>query len=135
MTTATALSAETAAAAASTGDSDPLAFLQKLYSALQLLNRKLVTASASGTLAAVHDIGEVLPAAKNLKIEQIPADQLAEARDLVRRIMHLQECNRSICNGGLKIIRSFAESIGQGPSYDESGNMNDALLRDLNLSA
>ena len=114
---------------------EPLEFLRRLYVSLQLLNRKLVTASASGTLEAVHDINEILPNAGAFKIEQIPAHQLAEARDIVRRIMQLQETNRAICNGGLKIIRSFAESIGQNSSYDERGNMKDAVLQDLNISA
>ena len=112
-----------------------MVFLRKLYESLQLLNRKLVTASASGTLEAVQDIGEILPAASTFKIEQISAGEMKEARDLVRRIMQLQESNRSICNGGLKIIRTFAESIGHSSSYDESGSMRDSVLQDLNISA
>ena len=110
-------------------------FLRKLYESLQLLNRKLVTASASGSLETVHDIGETLPEAKTFSIDQIPASEMGEARDLVRRIMQLQESNRSICNGGLKIIRTFAESMGKTSSYDESGAMRDAVLQDLNISA
>lgn len=114
---------------------EPLAFLRRLYESLQVLNRKLVTASASGTLEAVHGIHELLSASTDFKVEQLAPEQLSEARDLVRRIAHLQDLNRSVCNGGLKSIRTFAEAIGKPSSYDECGKIKDALLQDLNISA
>jgi flagellar motor switch protein FliG len=112
-----------------------LAMLEQLYVSLQLLNRKLVTARASGIMQAVVEINDLLPNAASFNIGHLSEEDARKAREIVRRIQVLQELNRSVCNGGLRIISELAGQSLHTTAYNENGKLNEAILEDVNLSA
>jgi len=116
-------------------DDNVLSMLEHLYVALQLLNRKLVTARASGILEAVGEINDLLPRASTFNVGDLSPEDARKAREIVRRIQVLQQLNRSVCNGGLKIISELAGQAMHTSAYNETGKLNEAVLEDVNLSA
>lgn len=112
-----------------------LSLLEQLYVALQLLNRKLVTARASGIMLAVGEINDLLPRTTGLDLTGLSTEDARKAREIARRIQVLQQLNRSVCNGGLRIIRDLAGQAAQPSAYDATGKLNEVVLEDVNLSA
>jgi len=109
--------------------------LEQLYVALQLLNRKLVTARASGIMEAVGEINELLPCMAAFNVNGLSPEDLKKAGEIVRRIQALQQINRSVCNGGLRIISELSGQAMFTSAYNETGKLNQAVLEDVNLSA
>jgi len=109
--------------------------LEKLYAAVQGLNRALATASASGTLQAVQVINDALPGTRDFNPASLTPDEAKQARALADRIRVLQTMNRALCDGGIRTVQWFMGTVGTPNSYDDRGKRTLAALTDLNVSA
>jgi hypothetical protein len=108
-----------------------LEYLDRLYLALQKLNRSLLVANSTEIFKAVEEVSSAMAADSTGE----PEADTAKRYQLVERIVHLQRTNQSLCANGLKMIHRLANLVGVSGGYNGAGQLQEAALPDLNVSA
>jgi hypothetical protein len=118
-------------------DTYALGVLGGLYESLQALNAALCAGDGSTVFAVVERLNGFALEAEALTVEDLDADGRKLAQQMARRIREMNEINRSICQGNMRVLQNGLENLEAiSTDYQPDGVLTSHLLAvGVNLSA